>query len=328
MPAVAPVVRSFGAMAESASTGGRFLLLFVDGIGLARASADNPFATVPTPALSALLGGPLTLERLGSGRGWHLAPLDATLGVDGLPQSATGQTALFTGENAPAALGRHVAAFPGPRLAAILAERSLLKRARAAGRKVTFANPFTPEYFRQVEERQRRHSATTLAALASGARFRDGADLAAGRACPWDVTGEFFAHFEGSLAPVLPEEAGRRLAAIAAEHDLTLWETFMTDLAGHRRRGWTAEEALGRLDGLLGGLLPALPDDVTAVLVSDHGNLEAAEHTSHTRNPVPLLAAGPAADHFAGLERIDEVTPKLLGLLGAEAASAGARSAG
>lgn len=305
-------------MTESDSTGGRFLLLFVDGIGLAPESESNPLATVPTPALSALLDGPLTSERVGAGTGWRLEPLDATLGVDGLPQSATGQTALFTGENAPAALGRHVAALPGPRLAAILAERSLLKRARAAGRRVTFANPFTPEYFRQVEEGKRRHSATTLAALASGAPFRDGVDLAAGRACPWDVTGEFFARFEGSLAPVAPEEAGRRLAALAAEHDLTLWETFMTDLAGHGRRGWTAEEALGRLDGLLSGLLPALPGDVTAVLVSDHGNLEAAEHTSHTRNPVPMLAVGPAADAFAGLERIDRVTPRLLRLLGVE----------
>ncbi len=165
---------------------------------------------------------------------------------------------------------------------------------------------------------RRRHSATTLAALASGAPFRDGADLAAGRACPWDVTGEFFTAFEGSVSPVEPAEAGRRLAALAAEHDLTLWETFMTDLAGHRRRGWTAEEALTRLDGLLGGLLEALPDDVTAVLVSDHGNLEEADHRSHTRNPVPLLAVGPAADRFAGLERIDEVTPRLLALLGVE----------
>jgi phosphopentomutase len=54
------------------------------------------------------------------------------------------------------------------------------------------------------------------------------------------------------------------------------------------------------------------------VLVSDHGNLEAAEHTSHTRNPVPMLAIGPAADAFAGLERIDRVTPRLLRLLGVE----------
>jgi len=305
-------------MAESHSTGARALLLFVDGIGLAPASADNPWATVPMPALAGLLGGPLTSERVGAGEGWRLAPLDATLGVEGLPQSATGQTALFTGENAPAALGRHVAALPGPRLAALLAERSLLKRARRAGRAVTFANPFTPAYFAEVEAGRRRHSATTLAALASGAPFRDAADLAAGRACPWDVTGEFFARFEAAIESIAPLEAGRRLAALAAAHDLTLWETFMTDLAGHRRRGWTAQEALTRLDGLLAGLLEAGTTETTVVLVSDHGNLEESGHRSHTRNPVPLLAIGPAAEAFADLERIDQVTPRLLDLLGVE----------
>src|SRR5512143_1794803 len=167
----------------------RYLLLFVDGVGLAPASADNPLATVPMPALAAALGGPLTAEAVGRrGAGLLLAALDAALGVPGLPQSATGQTALFTGVNAPAVLGRHVAAFPGPRLAELLAAHSLLARAAAAGRSVTFANPFSRGYFDEVAAGRRRHSATTLAALAAvpaGARLRDLDDLAAGRACAW-----------------------------------------------------------------------------------------------------------------------------------------------
>ncbi|HLF57767.1 MAG TPA: metalloenzyme, partial [Thermoanaerobaculia bacterium] len=59
----------------------RFLLLFVDGVGLAPASDKNPLASEPMPALAALLGGPLTSERAGAGDGWTLAALDATLGV-------------------------------------------------------------------------------------------------------------------------------------------------------------------------------------------------------------------------------------------------------
>lgn len=298
------------------SSGPRVLLLFVDGIGLAPAAETNPFATVPMPALAAALGGALTLERIGRIPGGRLAGLDATLGVPGLPQSATGQTALFTGENAAAQLGRHVAALPGPRLAALLAEHSLLKRARAAGHAVTFANPFTPAYFAEVEAGRRRHSATTLAALASGAPFRDADDLRAGRAVPWDVTGAFFRAFEADVEERTPEEAGRNLARLADTHRLTLWETFMTDLAGHGRRGWTPEEALARLDGLLAGLLAELSADVTLLLTSDHGNLEERHHTSHTRNPVPLLALGPRADAFAALTRIDQIAPKVLDLLG------------
>jgi hypothetical protein len=298
---------------------GRFLLLFVDGVGLAPAGPDNPLATVPMPALAGALGGALTLERLGlAGDELALAALDAALGVPGLPQSATGQTALFTGVNAPALLGRHVSAFPGPRLATLLAEHGVLARARRAGRSATFANPYTPRYFREVEEGRRRHSATTLAALAAvaeGAPLRGLDELAAGRACTWDVCRDHFRGYAPGVEPVGAETAGRHLAALAAEHDLTLWETFMTDLAGHGRWGWTASEALTRLDGLLSGLLAARPDDLTILLTSDHGNLEAAGSRSHTANPVPLVALGPAAPAFADLDRLDQVTPRLLALL-------------
>lgn len=72
----------------------RFVFLFVDGIGLGE---DNPetnlFAAAKMPNLASLLGGrrlingaaPLETERA------TLLELDANLGVDGLPQSASGQ---------------------------------------------------------------------------------------------------------------------------------------------------------------------------------------------------------------------------------------------
>lgn len=294
----------------------RLLLLFVDGIGLAPAGKDNPLSTVPMPALAARLGGPLTLESCREEPELVMRPIDATLGVAGLPQSATGQTALLTGVNAPAALERHVAAFPGPRLAALLAEHSVLRRVEALGGRAVFANALTPGYFAEVERGTRRHSATTLAALAAERAVLGVDDLLAGRSATWDVTGEFLAERAGvPFAPVAPEEAGRRLAVLAASCDFTLWETFMTDLAGHGRWGWTAAEALGRLDGLLAGLLPAAGKDLTVLLSSDHGNLEEAGHRRHTRNPVPLLAFGPLAGRFASLTALDQVTPAILAAL-------------
>lgn len=294
-------------------------------MGLAPASADNPLAATPAPALEGLLGASLTTEALaaaGSGRdGPVLAALDATLGVPGLPQSATGQTALFTGVNAPAALGRHVTAFPGARLKAILAEGSLLKRAAERGLQATFANPFTPGYFRRIEEGARRMSASTWAARAAGLPFRGLDDLRRDRAVTWDVERDLFGRRAGGeaagIAPIEAAEAGRHLAALAAGHRLTLYETFYTDLAGHRRWGIEPADAVRRLDGLLGGLLAHRPADLTVVLSSDHGNLEDATHTLHTRNPVPLLAVGPAAHRFAGLTRIDQVAPRILEVLGA-----------
>lgn len=298
----------------------RLLLLFVDGVGLAPASDDNPLATTPAPALAALLGGPLTVERVQRRDGLLLAAVDARLGVDGLPQSATGQTALFTGVNAPREVGHHVTAFPGPRLRAILAQHSVLKRAAERGHAVTFANPFTRAYFAHLESRRRRtHSATTWAALAAGVELRSAADLAAGRAVSWDVRRDRFqaALSDGEPAvPVIePAAAGRHLAALAGDHRLTLWESFLTDLAGHFRFGITAAEAIGRLDGLLGGLLAARPEELTVILTSDHGNVEAGGHKRHTTNPVPLLAVGPAAERFARVEALTDVAGALLAAL-------------
>jgi hypothetical protein len=292
------------------------LFLFVDGIGLAPPGADNPLATAPLPALRALLGGPPTLDLVQRRDGVALVPLDATLGVPGLPQSATGQTSLFTGVNAAAALGRHVTALPGPRLRALLAEHSLLRRRREAGGRVTFANPYPAGTEERVRAGEVRAGATTWATLAAGVPLRGPAELARGAAVPWDVTGERSRHRFGAAGaalglPIAPEEAGRRLAALAAEHELVLWETFLTDLAGHRRE-LAAEAALALVDGLLAGALAALPTGATLLLTSDHGNLEDATTRGHTRNPVPLLAVGPGAERLAAARSLLDVAPALL----------------
>ena len=63
--------------------------------------------------------------------------------------------------------------------------------------------------------------------------------------------------------------------------------------------------------------MAARPADLTVLLTSDHGNLEDATSTSHTANPVPLLAVGPESAAFAGLDRLDQVAPRLLERLAA-----------
>ena len=127
------------------------LLVFVDGVGLAPAGPDNPLATAATPTLEAWLGGPLVAESVGRARPAVLGALDATLGVDGLPQSATGQTALFTGVNAAGEIGRHVSAFPGTRLRRLIRRHGLLGRLRAAGHEVAFANAYSKSYLERFE---------------------------------------------------------------------------------------------------------------------------------------------------------------------------------
>ena len=274
------------------------------------------------PYLSSLLGRPLVLDGTESGDGvWRGRPvvlraLDACLGVPGLPQSATGQTALFTGVNAPALIGDHVTAQPTARLREVIGEHSLLKRAAEAGARVLLANVYSPQFWAWVEQGKRRLGASILTALAAGVPIPILDDLRAGRAVLWDIIHEVASGHLGFDLPLLPaSEAGARLARLASEYELVLFESFLTDLAGHRRI--EPEWVLSRLDDFLGGVLDHLPAEVTLVLSSDHGNLEDVSTKAHTLNPVPLIAAGPGALHFRSAATLTDVAPIILALLGA-----------
>jgi hypothetical protein len=310
------------------------LYLFLDGVGLGPDTEDNPFVSAATPQLRALIGrqlidGPAVTRDDVLFRG-----IDATMGVEGLPQSATGQTALFTGINAAQAVGMHIATYPTQALRAIIAEHSLFKRAAQAGRRVTFANPFHAVYWQAVAEGHARLSATTLAIQAAGVAFRDLSDLERGEAVFWDITHEAQAtrrfrttrrgtspgnrpvrSYPFPVAPIAAEEAGRRLAALATAHDLTLYESFLTDLSGHRRLPFSPEDTIATIDTFLGGLLRHRAPDTTLVLTSDHGNLETRSFKGHTLNPVPLLVVGPAVRYFQEVSAITHIAPAILSAL-------------
>ena len=84
---------------NGAASSTHVLFLFLDGVGLGPDDPEsNPLSAAAMPALQGLLGG----KKLVRGTAPYVGPratllaLDATLGVDGLPQSATGQAALVT----------------------------------------------------------------------------------------------------------------------------------------------------------------------------------------------------------------------------------------
>ena len=298
----------------------RALLVFIDGIGIGGGdAAHNPFATARLPRIGALLGGrrPVAEDLDAHGRivtdRAVLVAADATLGVEGLPQSGTGQTSLLTGRNAPAEYGRHFGPWVPTDLRPMLAAENLLSRALAAGRTAAFANayPLTgadPRIFR-------RPAAPMLAAQAAGALTRGAAELAEGRAVASSITNHRWRETLGDAVPqVTPEDAARTLARIAAGADVTLFAHYDTDYTGHRGALPAAVEALEKVDAFLGALVDALPADVLLVVCSDHGNLEDVR-AGHTTNPVPLLAAGPGREAFAEVRAITGVTPALLHVL-------------
>jgi len=210
----------------------------------------------------------------------------------------------------------HISAFPTRALREAIAEHSILKRAAEAGYRVTFANAFSQAYWESAQRRRNRHSATTWTNIAAGLPFRDMDDLARGEAVYWDITHEIA---RASYAPDLPlveaEEAGRRLANLLRDYDLVLYETFLPDLAGHRRIDWSPAETMRRIDDMLAGVLQNLPVGATMLITSDHGNLEDPSTKGHTYNAVPLIVWGPDADGFSAVHDLTGVTPAILAYL-------------
>lgn len=303
----------------------RVLLVFVDGIGIAPASATNPFGRVPLAVLAPLLDPAAPLPR-----GGRVAVTDATLGVPGLPQSATGQTTILTGRNAARVMRRHLHGFPGPTLVALLREASLFRPLVAAGRPARFLNTFS-EPFRSVLEAAdperppsrvlgRRLSATTHATLAAGIPFCGPEDLLAGRSLFHDFTNETLAS-RGIEAPRrTPEAAGALLAEACRPYDLALYEYFLTDVAGHTADLEAGVVQVRRLEAFLAALVDALDDETLLVVTSDHGNLEEARTRSHTHNPVATLLFGPGAETAAPrIRTLEDVTPAIHTLLGLRA---------
>lgn len=297
------------------------LLIFVDGVGVGDCHPDtNPLARARTIHLRAACG---PLEGPAVRGGALVIPTEATLGVPGLPQSATGQTALLTGINAPGKVGRHVHGFCTRPLAALLDGASLFARVTREGGRATFANAYSPEFFRGE---RRFLSVTTVAMRRAGLAFRDLDDLARGRAVYHDMTNRALRERGYDLPEISPTVAGRRLARLARSHDFTMYEHFLTDKAGHDRDMRRGVTLLEQLDELLDAVLAeADAGDLLVMLTSDHGNLEDLTTRTHTTNPVPTMLWGRGREALAGeIHTLTDIAPALLRHLRARGAINGA----
>ncbi len=296
-------------------------LLFIDGVGLGEQAPHNPWFTQPTPHIRQLLGGPLVAcaEERPSEEVLLLAT-DASLGVKGLPQSATGQATIFTGRNAPLAMGEHQSGLPFRRLRNWVEQDNLYLQAEASGWRATFANGYTEEFFELPTTRRGWISVSTATILSTGQPLRMLKELTAGQAVFHDLTRRTLAQKRPDVAIVEPEEAARHLLAIGSEQDLVVHEFFLTDLAGHRQDEELVTRVIGDYDRFFGEVIRRRHPGDTVVLVSDHGNSEDFRIKTHTENHVPTLVVGAAADAFRFYSRrkkwdLTGITPLLLHLL-------------
>ena len=292
------------------------VMIFLDGFGLG-GKEDNPIVAAKTPSIDELLGGHLLWgKRYITHNNTVLRPLDASLGVAGTPQSATGQTTLWTGRNAAKAIGHHLHAYPNQSLAEIISEKSLFKQLAEVGKTVMFANTFSTAYDQAVATGKRKHTASTLSALAGGVRLRRVPDLRAGLAVYQDMTNEILVQMGESVSIISPFEAGQNLGKLALNYDFTLYEFFQTDVKGHKQL-W--DEAIGlveRIDSFIGGFLSAIEvENVAWILTSDHGNIEDFSVKGHTTNPVPALCWSNQPVKWPKWDSLEEVTPGIIQLL-------------
>lgn len=305
----------------------RVLFLFLDGIGLGADDPEiNPFVRAEMPRLRALLGGnpliaasaSLETERA------TLVALDASLGVEGLPQSATGQAVLLTGVNIPAELGYHYGPKPNRAVAGYLKDgRTVFATLRRQQRTAALLNAYPPRYFSGIHSGKRIYSSIPLAVTSAGFPLFTQEDYFAGRALSADFTGRGWRDFlKIEEAPIFPpEESGRRTAALARAYDFALFEYWASDYAGHGQEMDKAVALLETFDAALGGLVDAWDDrEGLIVLTSDHGNMEDLSTRRHTTNPVPCLLIGSLAarrDFEAGLRDLTGVAPAILRTIGA-----------
>ncbi|MCZ6776671.1 MAG: alkaline phosphatase family protein [Ignavibacteria bacterium] len=309
----------------------RVLMLFLDGVGIGKSDPSvNPFFAAKLPAIRSLFDGevPSLRKRTLSSRHATLVPLDATLGVAGLPQSGTGQTALFTGVNASKLVGKHFGPHPYSTLKPIVKEKNIFKRLLDVEKKPCFANAFPQRFFDYMNNGRSRLTVTTLSCMMSGIPILRAEDLVEGRGISADITSEGWRTLGYPDMPTIePAEAGRRLARLSAQHDFVLFEYWKPDRAGHSRNMNEAIDVLQRFDAMLIGILEALDSSDTLLLItSDHGNVEDLSSKSHTRNPVPAILYGHRHDEIAHRlnsaskrsANIAHVTPNLMEALAAE----------
>lgn len=272
-------------------------MLFLDGVGIGKNDPDvNPLLSAHLPALRSLLNDslPTLRNRRIEGRHAVVTPVDATMGVPGLPQSGTGQTALFAGVNGPKLAGKHFGPYPYSTLRPVIAERNIFRRLKAAGKRPYFANAFPQRFFDYFDHHRSRLTVTTFSCMASDLPLLRERDLREGRGVSADITGAGWKDLGYPDMPVIePQEAGGRLARLASEFDFVLFEYWKTDHAGHSQSRAEAAQVLETFDSMLAGVLRYLDWSSTLVIItSDHGNIEDLTTKGHTRNPVPVFLIG------------------------------------
>ncbi len=292
----------------------KVVFLFIDGLGIGKQDKEtNPCCFDETGIFQIFQN---SLPNFLPFDGISLE-LDATMGISGLPQSATGQTALLTGINSSQLLGRHLSGFPNKTLREALLKQSLLLKLKKKKKKPAFLNAFRPLFFELEENEILRLSATTIANHAANLPFFTLEDVIQKRAIYQDFTNYDLIERGFEIPVYTPEEAAEIVAGATNQYDFILYEYFKSDKAGHNQDMPLAIEEIQKLGRFVFYFLNRIDlTETTVILTSDHGNLEDLSTKSHTRNPAMTIIWGVNKNQIAGkLKSITDVTPTIVFLM-------------
>jgi 2,3-bisphosphoglycerate-independent phosphoglycerate mutase len=287
------------------------ILIFIDGLGIGDRNDANPLSAANNVAPISYFQN----ENDPGDDGSVLAQTNPRLGVDGRPQSASGQTTILTGINGPAILGYHKQGFPNEALRQVITEHSVFLQLKQLGVGPNiFANTYTPRFF---TETPRWKSATTVAVEAAGMQFQRLPDLVGGKSLFHDFTNSSLVSAGYDVPLRTPSEAGKILAEVSSRHRFTLYEHFLTDKIGHDQDMELAIEHLPQLAEFVRTVVANVDlDSTTVILTSDHGNIEDLSVRNHTLNDVPTVIWGQRRDETAAsITDLTHITPAIVRLL-------------
>lgn len=293
------------------------IFLFIDGVGLGEEKSFNPFCQSEFRGFSAMCGcQSFSKNATEIIQEEHVfKKVDATLNVQGLPQSGTGQATLFSGKNASKIIDKHFGPFPHSGNKHLLDKQSLFQKAQNLGKRCQFMNAY-PDIFFQKAQKRNRWTCTTLMTKNAEIKLNSAEEVKKGNALTAEITQEAWkTHLHIDVPRISPEKAADRLLNQTDKFDLLLHEYYLTDKAGHSREIKKAVEYLEIYDRFLWHLIQQKPRKVTIVISSDHGNVENLSIKTHTLNKVPLFVLGPGAYHFSKAESIMDITPGILEVL-------------
>jgi hypothetical protein len=305
----------------------RLIFMFLDGVGVGEATDRNPIYVAKAKYLPFYTGAMALPD------GTPVKSIDPLLGVEGMPQSGSGQTSLYTGVNIPALIGEHKSSYPTRAMRVVIKEKNILSLLKRKGLDAVFLNAY-PVYSHlftggHIEIKptgechfsdqfpslfKRRISTTTCMIVCSDQKPFSEKDIRAERAVFQEYSNRWLIDKGLDVPEFSPEKAAEIIYNASRSRDFLLYEYFQTDLYAHRHSFKEQVELVKNLDRLMSKLFSLLdPETDTLLLTSDHGNLEDNTTKTHTLNPVPLITWGPNSKELRNkIQNLTDVTPTIV----------------